>query len=205
LHAFEARVQFSSYEVNELSFSLYHCKRRLDRLYSLLLSRVLVSINRLGTMNDHLRRTRAGNSSGSGLQFGGSCGDTPRCRVTVSTSGRPVDVAIQGCRRQKCASCGGDGRRSLADGGEIERICRVQSLVHLRYIHLSRAIKQQFSTSLCSACYTYAENVALPAFTAACRAAAACCCGAGRAAIDRYLLRYRRAHSSKPSARCCSG
>jgi len=35
---------------------------------------------------------------------------------------------------------------------------------------------------------TYAENVALPAFAAASRAAAPCWCGAGRAAIDRYLL-----------------
>jgi len=33
-----------------------------------------------------------------------------------------------------------------------------------------------------------AVNVALPAFTAARRAAAPRCCGAGRAAIDRYLL-----------------
>jgi len=38
---------------------------------------------------------------------------------------------------------------------------------------------------------TSAVNVALPLvlrFAAACRAAAPCCCGAGRAAIDRYLL-----------------
>ena len=34
----------------------------------------------------------------------------------------------------------------------------------------------------------YAENVALPAFAATRRNAALCCCGAGRAAIDRYLL-----------------
>ena len=35
---------------------------------------------------------------------------------------------------------------------------------------------------------TYAENVALPAFAAALRAAAPCCCGTGCATIDRYLL-----------------
>jgi len=35
---------------------------------------------------------------------------------------------------------------------------------------------------------TPAANVALPAFAAARRAAAPCCCGAGRAAIDRHLL-----------------
>ena len=35
---------------------------------------------------------------------------------------------------------------------------------------------------------TSAVNVALPAFAAARRAAAPCCCGAGRAAIDQYLL-----------------
>jgi len=53
-----------------------------------------------------------------------------------------------------------------------ERLC----LVHV----LRLAIGQTHLSS-------YAENVALPAFAAARRAAAACYCGAGRAAIDRYL------------------
>ena len=35
---------------------------------------------------------------------------------------------------------------------------------------------------------TSAVNAALPAFAAARRAAAPSCCGAGRAAIDRYVL-----------------
>jgi len=36
----------------------------------------------------------------------------------------------------------------------------------------------------------YAVNVALPAFAAARRSAAPCCCDAGRAAIDQYFI-YR--------------
>jgi len=40
-----------------------------------------------------------------------------------------------------------------------------------------------------------AVNVAQPAlFAAARRAAAQCCCGAGRAAIDRYLLPAGQTH-----------
>ena len=35
---------------------------------------------------------------------------------------------------------------------------------------------------------TSAVNAALPAFAAERRAATACCCGVGRAAIDRYLF-----------------
>jgi len=42
-------------------------------------------------------------------------------------------------------------------------------------------------TSMCQL-PTCAVNVALPAFAATRRAAAPCCCGAGRSAIDRYLL-----------------
>jgi len=34
----------------------------------------------------------------------------------------------------------------------------------------------------------YAENVALPTFAAARRAAVPCCCGTSRAAINRYFL-----------------
>ena len=48
-----------------------------------------------------------------------------------------------------------------------------------------------------------AVNVALPAFAAARHAAAPCGRGAGCAAINRYIP-TRRAHSSKPAARCCS-
>jgi len=43
-------------------------------------------------------------------------------------------------------------------------------------------------TTSCVQLPTYAENVPLPVFAAARRAAAPCCCGADRAAIDRYLL-----------------
>jgi len=35
---------------------------------------------------------------------------------------------------------------------------------------------------------TSADTVALPAFAAVRRAASSCCCGAGRAAISRYIL-----------------
>ena len=44
------------------------------------------------------------------------------------------------------------------------------------------------TTSISVQLHTPAVNEALPAFAAARRAAAPCCCGAGRAAIDRYLL-----------------
>ena len=44
------------------------------------------------------------------------------------------------------------------------------------------------STSTTTLVFSYAENVALPAFAAALRAAAPCCCGTGCATIDRYLL-----------------
>jgi len=50
-------------------------------------------------------------------------------------------------------------------------------------IPITKSIKQ-----VCVQLPTCAENVALPAFAAARRAAAPCCCDAGRAAIDRYLL-----------------
>jgi len=50
-------------------------------------------------------------------------------------------------------------------------------------IPITKSIKQ-----VCVQLPTCADNVALPAFAAARRAAAPCCCGAGRAAIDRYLL-----------------
>jgi len=44
---------------------------------------------------------------------------------------------------------------------------------------------------------------ALSAFAAERRAAGPCCCGAGHAASDRYLLAARHAHSRKPAAHCC--
>jgi len=47
---------------------------------------------------------------------------------------------------------------------------------------------------------TSAVNVALPAFAAARRAAAPCCCGAGRATIDRYLLSAGRTAANPPRA-----
>ena len=50
-------------------------------------------------------------------------------------------------------------------------------------IPITKSIKQ-----VCVQLPTCADNVALPAFAAERRAAAPCCCGAGRAAIDRYLL-----------------
>ena len=47
---------------------------------------------------------------------------------------------------------------------------------------------------------TSADNVALPAFAAECRAAALCCCGAGGAEIDRYLPPIRPTASNPPHA-----
>ena len=45
-----------------------------------------------------------------------------------------------------------------------------------------------FRKQVCIQLPTSAVNVALPTFAAVRRAAAPCCCGACRAAIDRYLL-----------------
>ena len=42
--------------------------------------------------------------------------------------------------------------------------------------------------TVCVQLRKYAENVALPASAATCRAVAPCCYGTDRAAIDRYLL-----------------
>ena len=52
---------------------------------------------------------------------------------------------------------------------------------------------------------TYAENVALPAFAAACHAAAPCCCGSCSAAIDRYLTPAGPTAANPPHAAAAAG
>jgi len=52
---------------------------------------------------------------------------------------------------------------------------------------------------------TYAENMALPAFADARRAAAPRCCGAGRAAVDRHLLPAGPTAANPPHAAAAGG
>jgi len=87
--------------------------------------------------NRHLRRAR--NTGASGGRSAGSCGDTTRRRRTVSR--RRVDYGRGRRRRGRACwrACRCAGRRG-ADGGEINRICRVQSHIHLSYIHLMHSI-----------------------------------------------------------------
>ena len=72
--------------------------------------------------------------------------------------------------------------------------------------HASHQLNPALIASMKQVCVqlpTSADNVALPAFAAARRAAARLLLGAGRAAIDRS--HGRRAHSSKPAAGACGG
>jgi len=65
-----------------------------------------------------------------------------------------------------------------------QRHFRETALASYRQEYIQQNDSEQVSVQL----PTSAVNVALPAFSAARRAAVPCCCGAGRAAIDRYLL-----------------
>ena len=60
--------------------------------------------------------------------------------------------------------------------------------------------KLNLTKQACVQLPTSAVNVALPAFSAARRAAAPCCCGAGHAAIDRYFLPTRLTTANPPHA-----
>jgi len=69
---------------------------------------------------------------------------------------------------------------------------------HEKLADIARNVRRCVSMTNCVQPSTAAVNVTLLAFAAA----AQLLLGAGRAAIDRYRLPVRLAHSGKPAARC---